>query len=49
MKILVIEDEPKVAAFLKQGLEEQDYEVDVVYDGQIGKMFAFKMNYLAAS
>jgi len=30
MKILVIEDEPKVASFLKQGLEEQGYEVEVV-------------------
>ncbi len=37
VKILVIEDEPKVVAFLKKGLEEQGYDVDAVYDGQIGE------------
>lgn len=45
MKILVVEDEPKVAAFIKQGLEEQGYEVDVVYDGQMGKKFAINKTY----
>jgi two-component system, OmpR family, copper resistance phosphate regulon response regulator CusR len=44
-RILVIEDEPKVAAFLKQGLEEQGYIVDVVFDGQMGKKFALKNYY----
>jgi len=28
MKILVIEDEKKVANFIKRGLEEEKYEVD---------------------
>lgn len=45
MKILIVEDEPKVAAFLQQGLEEHGYETDVVYDGQMGKNFASKNNY----
>ncbi|MBU0763901.1 MAG: response regulator transcription factor [Bacteroidetes bacterium] len=45
MKLLVIEDEPKVAAFLKQGLEEQGYEVDVAYDGLIGKRYALHNSY----
>ena len=36
MKILLIEDEPNVAAFIKQGLEEQIYSVDVAYDGEMG-------------
>ncbi len=36
MKILVIEDEPKLNAFMKQGLEEQGYEVDVATDGAQG-------------
>jgi DNA-binding response OmpR family regulator len=40
MKLLVVEDEPKVAAFLKQGLEEQLHEVTVVYDGYFGKKMA---------
>ena len=45
MKILIVEDEPKVAAFLKQGLEEQGYETDLVYDGQMGRNLALKNNY----
>lgn len=36
MKILVIEDDKKIAKFLKRGLEEEKYEVDVVYDGETG-------------
>ena len=45
MKILVVEDEPKVASILKKGLEEQGYEVDVVYDGEMGLRFATKNQY----
>ncbi|MDX2001009.1 MAG: response regulator transcription factor [Chitinophagales bacterium] len=45
MKILVIEDEPKVASFIRQGLEEQNYDVDVAYDGQTGKRLATSKNY----
>lgn len=33
MKLLVIEDEPKVASFLKQGLEEQNHEITLCHDG----------------
>jgi len=29
MKILVVEDEPKVASFIKKGLEESNYDADV--------------------
>lgn len=36
MKILVVEDEKKVASFIKRGLEEEKYEVDVTYDGEEG-------------
>ncbi len=36
MKILVIEDEPKVASFLKQGLEEHQFEVTIASDGLLG-------------
>lgn len=35
-RILVIEDEKKVAAFLKRGLEEEHYAVDVAHDGESG-------------
>ena len=45
MRILVIEDEPKVASFIRQGLEEQNYEVDVAYDGQTGKRLAISKEY----
>lgn len=40
MKILVVEDEPKVGALLNQGLVEQGYEVDLVFDGRMGLKFA---------
>ncbi len=36
MKILVVEDEKKVASFIKRGLEEEKFEVDVAYDGEEG-------------
>lgn len=45
MKILVIEDEPKVAAFIKEGLENLRYEVDIAYDGQMGEKLALKNPY----
>src|SRR5262245_57057225 len=36
MRILVVEDEAKVASFLKKGLEQSGYEVDVAADGDDG-------------
>lgn len=33
MRILAVEDERRIAAFLKRGLEEESYAVDVAYDG----------------
>lgn len=36
MKILVIEDEKKVAGFIQQGLREEHYEIDLAYDGDEG-------------
>lgn len=45
MKILLVEDEPKVVQFLVQGLEEQSYQVDVAYDGHAGKRMAEKQSY----
>lgn len=36
MKILVVEDEKKVAGFIKRGLEEDDYAVTVAHDGAEG-------------
>lgn len=34
MRILVVEDEPRMAALVRQGLEEENYAVDVVYNGR---------------
>jgi len=36
MRILVIEDEKKVASFIKRGLEEAGYTVDAAKDGEEG-------------
>jgi len=45
MKILIVEDEPKVASFIKKGLEEQSYLVDHAFDGTIGKSMALGASY----
>jgi len=45
MKILVIEDEPKVASFIKRGLEENDYEADIAFDGKAGIHRAIEDDY----
>jgi DNA-binding response OmpR family regulator len=44
-RILLIEDEINVSAFIKRGLEEQSYQVDVAYDGVTGKSLALQKNY----
>ena len=40
MHILVIEDEPKTAAFLEKGLREASYRVEVARDGDAGAKLA---------
>ncbi len=45
MKILVIEDEPGIANFIKQGLEEESFSVDVVHDGISGLDYAMSYDY----
>lgn len=45
MKILVVEDEKKVASFLKKGLEQEYYTVDVAFDGKEGLSQAFANEY----
>jgi len=37
IRILVVEDEPKVASFIKIGLEKNGFNCDIAYDGSIGK------------
>ncbi|OWP64454.1 DNA-binding response regulator [Hymenobacter amundsenii] len=45
MKILLVEDEPKVAAFLHQGLTEQHHSVDLAADGLLGLRLALQGEY----
>jgi len=45
MKILLIEDEKKVASFIKKGLEEEFFTVDVAFDGKQGFNLACVENY----
>ena len=40
MRIIVIEDDKKIAAFIKKGLEEEHYAVDVFHDGKEGAYWA---------
>jgi len=44
-KILVVEDEPDVLRFIKQGLEENGFDVDFAYDGECGKKLALSKHY----
>lgn len=45
MKILVIEDEPKTASYLRKGLSEHGFVVDVVHHGTEGLHFAKTQEY----
>lgn len=45
MKILIVEDEPKVASFIKKGLEEAGYEADIAYDGISADKLSIIYNY----
>ena len=42
MRILIIEDETGISNFLKQGLEEEGYEITVAIDGLQGTLLAKK-------
>ena len=47
MKILIVEDEPKVASFIKKGLQENHYEAEISYDGisaeKLAKLYKFDL------
>jgi len=45
MRILIVEDEPKVASFIKKGLEENQYEAEIVYDGISADKLSYLYNY----
>ncbi len=42
VRILVVEDEHKVASFIRRGLEEEGYAVDVAADGETGLAMALE-------
>ncbi|MGH8921759.1 MAG: response regulator, partial [Actinomycetes bacterium] len=45
MRVLVIEDEPKMAGLLRRGLIEEGYAVDVAADGPDGYAAAISRDY----
>ena len=45
MKVLIVEDEHKIANLIKQGLEQERFVVDVAYDGAAGYDYAFSESY----
>ena len=45
MRILVVEDEKKVASFIKRGLEEDYYSVDIALDGKEGSRLSLEEEY----
>ena len=45
MKLLLVEDEPKIAAFIQKGLNEMGYELTLAYDGKSGLSMALQGHY----
>ena len=45
MRILVVEDEPKIASAIKRGLEQESFSVDVVEDGDSGLSYGQSGDY----
>ena len=45
MRILIVEDEPGISNFLKQGLEEENFAVDVADNGKTGLDLALSGEY----
>jgi heavy metal response regulator len=44
-KILIIEDEKKISALIRKGLEEENYSVEDASDGEKGEQLALKQRY----
>jgi two-component system, OmpR family, copper resistance phosphate regulon response regulator CusR len=45
MRILLVEDDPKISSFVRIGLESNDCIVDTAYDGTIGEKLALSRKY----
>jgi len=48
MRVLVIEDDKKIASFIRNGLKQAGFAVDVAYDGEEGLNLALQEPYDAA-
>ena len=48
LNVLIIEDEPKVAAFIKKGLEENNYSAQIAPNGRVGHSLAIEKNFQLA-
>jgi two-component system copper resistance phosphate regulon response regulator CusR len=45
MKILLVEDDPKISSFIRIGLESNNYLVDIAYDSSIGEKLVLSRKY----
>ena len=45
IKILLVEDEPKISKMIKHGLEKSGFNTDLAYDGMIAKSMVYEKNY----
>lgn len=45
MRLLAVEDDKKIATFIKRGLKEEGFAVDVAYDGEEGDFLAATNDY----
>lgn len=45
MRILLVEDEEKLASFVEKGLKAENFAVDVALDGELGLKYAFMNEY----
>lgn len=45
MKILLVEDDPKISSFVKLGFEDSDYSVTVAYDSAMAEKIVFSKEF----
>ena len=45
MRILIVEDEPRVATFLNKALTDEGYTIEVASDGEVGQQMALRTQY----
>lgn len=45
MKILLVEDDPKISSFIRIGLESNNCQVEIAYDGKIGENLSFSRKF----